>query len=556
MAYKALYNMWRPLVFEDVVEQKHVVDTLKNSVIAGRINHAYLFCGTRGTGKTSVARIFARALNCLHSENGNPCNECSMCKGILAGNVLDVIEIDAASNNSVDNIREIRNEVVYKPSQAEYKVYIIDEVHMLSTGAFNALLKTLEEPPGHVVFFLATTEPHKLPATILSRCQRFDFHRISIKNIIKRINDIASACEITIEDNAARLIARLSDGALRDAISILDQCISLGKDNINYEDVLDIAGIVNDDFISDIIDAVSEKELKDLLCLVEKLTLTGKDITQFVLGLIKYCRNILMCKVLKNPDEIIEASEESLETIKRQSMNFSQNELMQIIRELSNLESALKWTTQPRTLLEVGLIKICDYDFNMNNESIISRISVLEDKISRMESGTYEKKQGNISISDNNKDKTEFIPDVEKKVKLNKKQQKKQQKKKEDSAKATENQITGDWNKIINELKTRGRMMLYTSLLNTNALKLNREQIGIVFKKSDSFNMQVVSKPENIELIESIISEKTEEKLKVKCLNEEERSYSSKQKLKESDSINKAKDIAQKLNVPLNIIDE
>jgi DNA polymerase-3 subunit gamma/tau len=227
MSYTALYREWRPLVFEDVVEQEHIVKTLKYSVTAGRIAHAYLFCGTRGTGKTTMAHILSRAINCLNPQNGDPCNECEVCKGILEGSILDVLEIDAASNNSVDNVREIRDEVIYAPSTARYKVYIIDEVHMLSTGAFNALLKTLEEPPSHVVFILATTEPHKLPATILSRCQRFDFRKISVEGIVQRLDKVAHANGITFEKEALRLISRLADGALRDALSIMDQCMSL-----------------------------------------------------------------------------------------------------------------------------------------------------------------------------------------------------------------------------------------------------------------------------------------------------------------------------------------
>ncbi|HPU41417.1 MAG TPA: DNA polymerase III subunit gamma/tau, partial [Acetivibrio clariflavus] len=301
MSYLALYRKWRPMVFEDVVEQEHVVKTLKNSILAGRIAHAYLFCGTRGTGKTTMAKIFSRAINCLNSKDGDPCNECEICKGILNGSLLDVIEIDAASNNSVDNVREIRDEVVYTPSKARYKVYIIDEVHMLSTGAFNALLKTLEEPPGHVVFILATTEPHKLPATILSRCQRFDFRRIPVESIVKRIGYIAENSGVSIEEEGLRLIARMSDGALRDAISILDQCISLGNKHLTYEDVLSIVGIVNNTFVADVVDAINTKEVDRVLQLINVLVMDGKNITQFVSDLILYYRNLLICSTSKNP---------------------------------------------------------------------------------------------------------------------------------------------------------------------------------------------------------------------------------------------------------------
>ncbi|HQA57033.1 MAG TPA: DNA polymerase III subunit gamma/tau, partial [Acetivibrio sp.] len=271
MAYLALYRKWRPLVFEDVVEQEHVVKTLRNSINTGRIAHAYLFSGTRGTGKTTMAKIFSRAVNCLNPKDGDPCNECEICKGILNGSLLDVIEIDAASNNGVDNVRELRDEVVYTPSKAKYKVYIIDEVHMLSTGAFNALLKTLEEPPSHVIFILATTEPHKLPATILSRCQRFDFRRISVDSIAKRIEYIAGESGVDIKEDASRLIAKLSDGALRDAISILDQCISLGNKELTYEDVLKVVGLVTDTFIVEVVDNIKNQDVGKVLEAVNRL---------------------------------------------------------------------------------------------------------------------------------------------------------------------------------------------------------------------------------------------------------------------------------------------
>ena len=286
MSYIALYRKWRPLVFEEVVEQKHVIEALKNSVKMQRISHAYLFCGTRGTGKTTVARIFSRAINCLSPKDGNPCNECEICKGILNGSILDVIEIDAASNNSVDDIRNIRDEVVYAPSRAKYKVYIIDEVHMLSTGAFNALLKTLEEPPSHAVFFLATTEPHKLPSTILSRCQRFDFRRISAEGVAQRLTDISQASGVSIDKEAALLIAKISEGALRDAITLLDQCMARGKENITRDDVINIAGLVNLDFTSQLVDALIKRDVNAVIKLVDELVMSGKDIAAFVSDLI------------------------------------------------------------------------------------------------------------------------------------------------------------------------------------------------------------------------------------------------------------------------------
>jgi DNA polymerase-3 subunit gamma/tau len=317
MSYIALYRKWRPLVFEDVVEQEHVVKTLKNAVKSARIAHAYLFCGTRGTGKTSMAKIFSRAINCLNPRDGDPCNECDICRGILSGSLLDVIEIDAASNNSVDNIRDIRDEVIYTPSSAKYKVYIIDEVHMLSSGAFNALLKTLEEPPSHAVFILATTEPHKLPATILSRCQRFDFRRIPIESIMGRLDRIAEASGVSLHKEASKLIAKMADGALRDAISILDQCMAVGAKEVSYEDVLTVVGIVNDTFISEIVDAINSKDINHILKMVEKLVMDGKDISKFVSDLVLYYRNLLICKITDKPEEIIDVTPDAVENMKR-----------------------------------------------------------------------------------------------------------------------------------------------------------------------------------------------------------------------------------------------
>jgi len=267
VSYLALYRKWRPLVFEDVVEQEHVVRTLRNSICSGRIAHAYLFCGTRGTGKTTMAKIFSRAVNCLNPKDGDPCNQCEICQGILNGSLLDVIEIDAASNNSVDDIRVLRDEVIYTPSKARYKVYIIDEVHMLSTGAFNALLKTLEEPPAHVIFILATTEPHKLPATILSRCQRFDFRRIPVDSIVKRIEYIAKESGVEIRREGCH----------------------------KHKDVLSVVGLVTDTFIAEVVDAIKNKEVGRVLNAVDELVMEGKNIGQFVSELVMYYRNLMIC---------------------------------------------------------------------------------------------------------------------------------------------------------------------------------------------------------------------------------------------------------------------
>ena len=297
MAYQALYRKWRPDNFEDVKGQDHIVTTLQNQIKADRIGHAYLFCGTRGTGKTSIAKIFAKAVNCEHPINGSPCNECESCRAIATGNSMNVIEIDAASNNGVDNIRQIRDEVQYSPTQGKYKVYIIDEVHMLSIGAFNALLKTLEEPPSYVIFILATTEAHKIPVTILSRCQRYDFHRISIETISDRLSQLMQAENINVEDKAIKYIAKAADGSLRDALSLLDQCIAfyLGRD-LKYENVLDVLGAVDTQVYAEMLSLITMSDTTAVMELIEKLIMQGRDIGQFVNDFIWYLRNLLLIK--------------------------------------------------------------------------------------------------------------------------------------------------------------------------------------------------------------------------------------------------------------------
>ena len=293
MSYQALYRKWRPDNFEDVKGQDHIVTTLKNQINADRRGHAYLFCGTRGTGKTSVAKIFAKAVNCEHPVNGSPCGECPTCKAIAAGTSMNVIEIDAASNNGVDNIREIRDEVQYSPTEGKYKVYIIDEVHMLSTGAFNALLKTLEEPPSYVIFILATTEVAKIPVTIMSRCQRYDFHRISIETIADRLSELMKAENIVVEDKAIRYVAKAADGSMRDALSLLDQCIAfhLGEE-LKYDDVLDVLGAVDIAIFSNMYKTIRENDVARCMNLMEDIIMQGRDLSQFVTDFIWYLRNL------------------------------------------------------------------------------------------------------------------------------------------------------------------------------------------------------------------------------------------------------------------------
>ena len=358
MSHIALYREWRPQTFSDVVAQNQVIYPLKQSIVNGNIGHAYLFSGTRGTGKTSTAKIFSKAVNCLNPQNGDPCNQCEICKAINDGSLLDVMEIDAASNNSVDNIRRITEEVVFMPSRAKYKVYIIDEVHMLSSGAFNALLKTLEEPPSHVIFILATTEPHRIPATVLSRCLRFDFRRIAKSDIIENLKRIVEAENIQIEDSALNVIAQLSDGAMRDAISLLDQAKSGIAAPITNEKLFDMIGIVQDQFLLQITEAIYNTNIKELLNLVEQMVMSGKDLERFITEYAQFLRNLLITQITGNTDDWFGFSKNELELIEKLANKVSAETLLQWIEELSKLSSDLKYVSDVRVAIEIAFIKL------------------------------------------------------------------------------------------------------------------------------------------------------------------------------------------------------
>ena len=342
MSYTALYRKFRPDSFQDVKGQDAIVRTLKNQIRAQRIGHAYLFCGTRGTGKTTVAKILAKAVNCEHPIDGNPCNECETCKAIAAGNSMNVIEIDAASNNGVDNIREIREEVAYSPTSGKYKVYIIDEVHMLSIGAFNALLKTLEEPPSYVIFILATTEAHKIPITILSRCQRYDFKRIARTTIVDRLRELMDEEQVEVEDKALRYIAKKGDGSMRDALSLLDQCIAfyLGE-KLTYEHVLDVLGAVDTDEFSKLLREVLDGDVTQVILHLENMIMQGRDLTQLVNDFTWYLRNLLLLKSSDNMEDVLDVSAENLEQLKEEAAMVRDDTLMRYIRIFSELTSGI-----------------------------------------------------------------------------------------------------------------------------------------------------------------------------------------------------------------------
>jgi DNA polymerase-3 subunit gamma/tau len=613
MSYIALYRQWRPTRFEDVVEQEHVVKTLRYSVDTQRVAHAYLFCGTRGTGKTTMAHILSRAVNCLNPSKGEPCNECEICHEILDGSCVDVLEIDAASNNSVDNVRSIRDEVMYTPTKAKRKVYIIDEVHMLSTGAFNALLKTLEEPPEHVMFILATTEPHKLPATILSRCQRFDFRRISHDSIVKQLIRIASSGDIALSENAAGLIARMSDGAMRDAISLLDQCISIGSKSIEYDDILSVVGIVNDAFMTDFTSAMLDKRVAAILENVSKLVADGRDIAHFVSDLVLYYRNLLICKSTKgNCANLIEVPTEVLETLKAQSSKISLDEIAYQVKELSALEYNLKWATNQRVLLEVTLIKLCG-SANSYDPSIEDRLTALEE---RLQSGSFPICSSSVSSAsgfyDPNplapaantadsidlvyKDKATNLPTIDATDTADAGGADGASEASTDnvadadgadgaSEASTDNAADADgvdgaseastdnapgmveaapagtpeyepWPNIMSHLRGMGKMTIYSYLINVKPIQPDENTIGLVIKESPIRSK--ISMLEHIRIIEEAALKVTGRQMKIKILDEDviAGSSSKAKPSKNSEVLKKARSIAEKAGLPLEIIDD
>lgn len=383
MSYMALYRKWRPDEFEEVKGQEHVVTTLKNQITHDRIGHAYLFCGTRGTGKTTVAKLFAKAVNCEHPrEDGSPCNECAACKAISAGNSLNVIEIDAASNNGVDNIREIRDEVQYSPTEGKYKVYIIDEVHMLSIGAFNALLKTLEEPPSYVIFILATTEAHKIPITILSRCQRYDFRRISLDTIYSRLTDLLDREGVEAEEKAVRYVAKAADGSMRDALSLLDQCIAfyLGQ-KLTYDNVLEVLGAVDVDIFNQLMSYVAVNDTMQALKILDDVIWQGRELSQFVVDFTWYMRNLLLLKSSDHTNDQMDISSENLESMKKVAKQVDTESLMRYIRVFSEMSNQIRYATQKRVTLELAVIKLTTPQMETNMDSILERIRLLEQKV-------------------------------------------------------------------------------------------------------------------------------------------------------------------------------
>lgn len=385
MSYTALYRKFRPDSFEDVKGQDHIVTTLKNQIKAQRIGHAYLFCGTRGTGKTTVAKVLAKAVNCENPIDGSPCGTCAVCKAISEGTSMNVIEIDAASNNGVDNIREIREEVAYRPTSGRYRVYIIDEVHMLSTGAFNALLKTLEEPPSYVIFILATTEVHKIPVTILSRCQKYDFKRITVDTITARMRDLMEQEQVSVEEKALRYVAKMADGSMRDALSLLDQCIAfhLGE-TLTYDMVLEVLGAVDTEVFGRLLDRVIDGDVTGTIHILEDMIVHGKEIGQFVTDFTWYMRNLLLVQTSEHPEDAVDVSTEQLLEMQEQSGMIDTDALMRYIRIFSELSNQMRYSAQKRVQVEIALIKLCRPQMEVQQDSLLDRLRQLEKKIEEL----------------------------------------------------------------------------------------------------------------------------------------------------------------------------
>ncbi len=484
--YQALYRQYRPKNFDELLGQDHITTILRNQIKKENIGHAYLFSGTRGTGKTSAAKIFSRAVSCLNPVDGNPCNKCDVCKGILNETIMDVIEMDAASNRKIEDIRDLKEKVVYAPSKARYKVYIIDEVHMLTNEAFNALLKTLEEPPKHLIFILATTEPQRLPQTILSRCQRFDFKRLTARDMISGMKSITDTIGIEVEDKVLSLIAKNSDGAMRDALSLLDQCIAFNDENIKYEDAIKILGIANIDFIFKLVDAIKDENVEESLQMLDYIIGEGKDIPQFLKDLIHHYRNLMITKTSKQPDLLVDWGE--IDLYKKQLEQMDLDYIIRSLDLLTEAENAMKWSLQPRIILEMSLIKMIN----------ILKEGSLEERIKRLEDGSKpikvapEKTKPAIKESIIKKEETKkIIPEAIK-----------------DTVKGELDiqTLKRSWPEILKIVKTK-KINIYALVTECEVSSVKHNRITLTFKEGFEFHKEALNATQNKDFLEKIISE-------------------------------------------------
>ena len=541
MEYIALYRKFRPLRFDEMVGQEHIVKTIKNEIINDRVGHAYLFNGGRGTGKTSAAKILARAVNCLNPKDGEPCNECAVCKAALDGSLTDIVEMDAASNNSVEDVRAIRDEVNFLPTVAKYRVYIIDEVHMLSTGAFNALLKTLEEPPAHVKFILATTEPQKLPTTILSRCQRFDFKKISNDNIEKRLNFVCEQSKIDITPEAKKLIALLAEGAMRDALSILERCMQ-EEEKITEELVKELVGIPKTESVNKITKSILERDTDLALQTITEVTSEGKDISNFLWEIIKYVKDIL---IFKTNAKLEIYSEKEKNDIKQLADSTTKERLISIIYELSNLQNDMKWSSQKLIMFQVEIIKLCneiaqsstDNKIDNNSNGINSKeIEDLKYKIDRL--------QKQITLIQTSQEKGDVVTDSTKKTNKAQLVGKTEVKK---SVNIKLGEKVQNWPKIISQIKQDGRISLSSILMSSSANEINDMTVGINFENGlTPFRKEILEKPENMSEIVKQVSIELGKPMRVVLVDNNEEIAS---------KTNDFENISKELDMPINIIE-
>ena len=557
MEYTALYRRFRPLTFDGIVGQEHITRTLKNQVIANRVGHAYLFTGCRGCGKTSSAKVLARAVNCLHPKDGEPCNECEICKAALDGSLTDIVEMDAASNNGVDDIRAIRDEVNFLPTVAKYRVYIIDEVHMLSPGAFNALLKTLEEPPKHVKFILATTEPQKLPATILSRCQRFDFKKIPEDKIVENLKYVCNESNIKYTEGALNLIAELSEGAMRDALSILERCAQDGENSIEENKIKEIVGIPETKYIMNIAEKVVDCDSAGALEVTQEVIKSGKDVTNLLWEMIKFFRDLMLLKTTKEISNIY--SEDDGKEMKSLCEKVQTDRILRIIYSLSELENSLKWSSQKNIVFQVGVIKLC----SDRATSLEDRIARLENYFGNIQNGKIAVKlstevaqnvknaganvmpnannvqgvsanvmpnannvQGvsvNANLTNDEKNSqgisTKSSNDGQEKDK-SKENSEKNNNKGSSNPKENKVEVADFWGKVIDSLKAERQPMLYSNLLNTKGVILDDMTFGIQFPNGlNSFGKSIIEKPENMSELKRLVSIECKKDMRIKLID-------------------------------------
>lgn len=550
MGYTALYRKFRPAKFNELVGQEHITKTIKNQILSDRVGHAYLFNGGRGTGKTSIAKILARAVNCLNLQDGEPCNECEICKAALDGSLTDIIEMDAASNNSVEDVREIREAVNFLPTKAKYRVYIIDEVHMLSTGAFNALLKTLEEPPKHVKFLLATTEPQKIPATILSRCQRFDFKRISNEDIIKRLKIVCEESKIEISDEALNLIATLAEGGMRDALSILERCNQDGEDKIDENKIRDLVGIPKITYIKQIVEAIINYDVDSSLKVAEEIIKEGKDLNNLLWEIIKYVKDILLFKATGS---IQTYTKEEIEAIKVLSEKISKEELINLICNLSELENSLKMSTQKLIIFQAGIIKLCnkqdihksEKNVDNNNGDNIFNINNLEQRVTKIENFI---RASNFAGKGSKPDFSAQGDLEQKGSKLNfSVQGGSEGKPKMATQKPKYEGKTQDyWPKLVENFKEEGKMFMYINLAGTVAKEINDMTVAIEFPNGMSkVAKDFLERPDNRMNLQKTITMAAGKDMQIKFVD---------CKPEEEDSLGGFESFASHSDVPFNII--